>query len=108
MHYQISYGISQTPLTGQHSFINVTIPDSKVHGANMGPAWVLSAPDGPHIGPMNLAISDVLCFSSFVKSDGEMAWLPLPMHGMEFLFQRIASIWNWTELMGAERDNTKQ
>ena len=31
-------------------------PDSKVHGANMGPAWVLSAPDGPHGGPRNLAI----------------------------------------------------
>ena len=30
--------------------------DSKVHGANMGPTWVLSAPDGPHVGPMNLAI----------------------------------------------------
>ena len=22
----------------------------------MGPNWVLSAPDGPHVGPMNLAI----------------------------------------------------
>ena len=31
-------------------------PDSKVHGANMGPIWVLSAPDGPHFGPMNLVI----------------------------------------------------
>ena len=31
-------------------------PDSNVHGANMGPSWVLSAPDGPHVGPMNLAI----------------------------------------------------
>ena len=31
-------------------------PDSKVHGANLGPTWVLSAPDGPHVGPMNLAI----------------------------------------------------
>ena len=31
-------------------------PDSKVHGANMGPTWVLSAPDWPHVGPMNLAI----------------------------------------------------
>ena len=31
-------------------------PDSKVHGANMGPTWVLSGPDGPHVGPMNLAI----------------------------------------------------
>ena len=33
-----------------------TYPDSKVPGANMGPTWVLSAPDGPHVGPMNLAI----------------------------------------------------
>ena len=31
-------------------------PDSKVHGANVGPTWVLSVPDGPHVGPMNLVI----------------------------------------------------
>ena len=37
-----------------------TIPDSKVQGVNMGPTWVLSAPDGPHVGPMNLAIRDCL------------------------------------------------
>ena len=36
------------------------IPDSKVHGVNMGPTWALSAPDGPHVGPMNLAIRDGL------------------------------------------------
>ena len=40
---QVPYGIVQ-------------VPDSKVHGANMGPTWVLSAPDEPHVGPMNLAI----------------------------------------------------
>ena len=34
------------------------IPESKVHGAIMGPTWVLSASDGPHVGPMNLAIGD--------------------------------------------------
>ena len=34
------------------------IPDSKVHGANMGPTWVLSAPDGPHVGPMSLAVKE--------------------------------------------------
>ena len=34
------------------------IPDSKVQRANMGPTWVLSVPDGPHVGPMNLAIRD--------------------------------------------------
>ena len=33
-------------------------PDSKVHGANMECTWVLSAPDGPHVGPTNLAIRE--------------------------------------------------
>ena len=31
-------------------------PDSKVHGAHMGPLWGRQDPGGPHIGPMNLAI----------------------------------------------------
>ena len=31
-------------------------PDSKVHVANIGPTWVLSAPGGPPVGPMNLTI----------------------------------------------------
>ena len=32
------------------------LPDSKVHGANMGPIWGRQDPGGPHVGPMNLAI----------------------------------------------------
>ena len=35
-------------------------PDSKVHGANMGPTWVLSAPDGPPVGPLSFAIRVVM------------------------------------------------
>ena len=31
-------------------------PDSKVHVANLGPTWALSAPGGPPVGPINLAI----------------------------------------------------
>ena len=31
-------------------------PDSKVHGANMGPIWDRQDPGGPHVGPMILAI----------------------------------------------------
>ena len=31
-------------------------PDSKVHGANMGPIWGWQDPGGPHDGPMNFAI----------------------------------------------------
>ena len=47
-----------------------SVPDSKVHGANMGPTWVISAPDGPHIGPMNLAIRRG---SPGMQSDGIVA-----------------------------------
>ena len=35
-------------------------PDSKVHGANMGPTWGRQDPGGPHVGPMNFAIWDVV------------------------------------------------
>ena len=48
-------------ITNKHPLLITTKrdnPDSKVHGANMGPTWVLSAPDGPYVGPMNLALRD--------------------------------------------------
>ena len=35
------------------------IPDSKVHGDNMGPTWGRQDPRGPHVGHQNLAIWDV-------------------------------------------------
>ena len=35
------------------------IPESKVHGANMGPIWGRQDPGGPHVGSMNLAIWDI-------------------------------------------------
>ena len=31
-------------------------PNSKVHGANMGPIWGRQDPGGPDVGPMNFAI----------------------------------------------------
>ena len=39
------------------SYSDVT-PDSKVHGANMGPIWGQEDPGGPHVGPMNFVIWD--------------------------------------------------
>ena len=33
-----------------------TVPDNKVHGANMGPIWGRQDPCGPNVGPMNFAI----------------------------------------------------
>ena len=29
-------------------------PDSKVHGANVGPTWDREDPGGPHVGTMSL------------------------------------------------------
>ena len=36
------------------------VPDSKVHGANMGPIWGRQDPGGPHVGPMNFAVWNTL------------------------------------------------
>ena len=43
-------------VTGKYIRTVIHYPNTKVHVANMGPAWVLSSPGGPHVGPMNLAI----------------------------------------------------
>ena len=42
-----------------------TIPDSKVHGANMGPIRGRQDPGGPHVGPMHFAIWDGLPMSKY-------------------------------------------
>ena len=58
-----------------HTFF---IQYSKVHGANMGPTRVLSAPGGPHVGPINLAIWDmvpkvIFCNSATITAEGEIS-----------------------------------
>ena len=35
-------------------------PDNKIHGANVGPIWGRQDPGGPHVGPMNFAIWEVV------------------------------------------------
>ena len=49
-----------SPTTG-HQGDNAWYPNSKVHGANMGPIWGQQDPGGPHVGPMNFAIRN--CFA---------------------------------------------
>ena len=59
----------------------ITIPDSKVHGANMGPIWGRQDPGGPHVGPMNLAIRNFCpqaAIWSIVSVSGmKESWPPL-------------------------------
>ena len=54
-------------------------PDSKVPGANMGSTWVLSAPDGPHDGPMNL---DIWVIAETITRRQLPNILPLAMQGI--------------------------
>ena len=42
-----------------------TLPDSKIHGANMGPIWVRQDPGGPHVGPTNFAIWVVMSWLGY-------------------------------------------
>ena len=42
-------------------------PESKVHGANMGPIWGRQDPGGPYVGPMSFAIWVVLGFLGWNK-----------------------------------------
>ena len=58
-----------------HPFQQYSIPNSKVHGANMGPIWGRQDPGGPQIGPMNFVIWDAsymwlyaLCPNSYIDS----------------------------------------
>ena len=59
-----SYGVSFVSIIEKFYCIIVGLhrnwPDNKVHGANMGPTWVLPAPDGPHVGHINLTIKVIL------------------------------------------------
>ena len=55
-------------------------PDSKVHGANMEPTWVLLAPGGPHVDHMNLAIrvsTIMYCLSNLHKDLKLGFWRPI-------------------------------
>ena len=68
----LAFGEQNPPVTGgfpsqrASNRDSVAIPDSKVHGANIGPTWDLLAPDGPHVGPMNPAIRDAMKSSSYL------------------------------------------
>ena len=55
----VTLSIGWSPCLAMSSALFMIHSDSKVHGANMGPTWILSAPDGPHVGPMNFAIRAV-------------------------------------------------
>ena len=56
-------------------------PDSKDHGANMGPTWGWPDLGGPHVGPKNLAIRVVF----------DVAWMGHGQH-LKMDMDKIADI----------------
>ena len=70
-------------------------PDSRVHGANIGPIWGRRDPGGPHVGPMNFAI-----WVSFENSFFEGALVYLEKGTLiEYVTVSFAhSIWNCFKL----------
>ena len=67
---------------------HIAFPDKKVHGANMGPTWVLLAPNGPPVGPTNLAIS--VDYTSAVESLAEDAMTMLQVDKLTYSGQQIS------------------
>ena len=59
-------------------------PDSKVHGANMGPIWGRQDPGGPHVGPMNFVIWD-----SGVHIPAVICWCPFIVYLLEINVSHI-------------------
>ena len=60
--------------------------NSEIHGGNMGPTLVLSAPDGPHIGPMNLGIRvGIYKWGNVVTPDVSKSLTTWWFHDMETL-----------------------
>ena len=51
-----------------HSGQIMSVPDSKVHGAYMGPTWGRQDPGGSHVGPMNLAIWGIIAVDALDPS----------------------------------------
>ena len=50
------------------------VPDSKVHGANMGPIWGRQDPGGPHVGLVNFAIWGTPVFNEAIGIQFTRLW----------------------------------
>ena len=89
--------VASGDVVGQLEFPNsllsrrLDIPNSKVHGANMGPIWGRQDPGGPHVGPMNPAF---WVFGQSLKGNNEKSvtlnWYVLALHNSGILSASIS------------------
>ena len=70
----------------------------------MWPTWVLSAPDGPHVGPMKLAIRDGRCHTQC-----DPQWLdPQCEHDIHSLRHRVGLGWHCHSIIEDEYWNNDE
>ena len=67
------------------------IPDNTVHNAIMGPIWDRQDPDGPHVGPMNIAIWDGNCTLYLNRLYTHWDLHKMAANILKWYFQRIFS-----------------
>ena len=76
-----------------------TYPDSKVHGANMGPIWGQQDPGGSHAGPINFAIwlaaPNILCSSSKYIFGNVSMYCGYTFYHMIPTWLFLADEWKW-------------
>ena len=65
----------------------LSVPDSKIHGANMGPIWGRQDPGGPHVGPMNFAIRGGICLFDITLSHYHHYADLCQLHSVECVFK---------------------
>ena len=74
-------------------------PDSKVHGANMGPIWGRQEPGGPQVGPMNLSRSWITLTRGIMEEKCNMQWAKLYYRNVSNKIQDshhyIVNIWTF-------------
>ena len=75
------------------------IPDSNVYGANMGPTWVLSAPDGPLLAPWTLLSGMVPREHTLVECELNV-WFYLQEKAFEkYIDHFVRPYWLWWKLL---------
>ena len=62
--------------------------DSKVRGANMGSIWGRQDPGGPHVGPMNFAIWEIIVWQAQVSVIFSVTDLQ-----KRYIYSNILNIW---------------
>ena len=70
-----------------------TYPDKNVHLAYMGPTWVLSAPGGPHVGPMNLTIRAYFHNYSSIHTYWLHRYIHPCMHTLYIRYVQVVPLW---------------